>query len=167
MIRSMPLEDDLGQSRKETLDLSTALFLAQSLHGGSAALKLCCAHASLGSARVAWSRAKGLLEASRSIRKRSSSSSLKLRSPLAIIVSACGNSSQTGAYASVTPALVSLFLRGFALPPFALALVACAIGQAGYRAPSPFDAEQPSGCKPHYSLQYPQTGPCRISDRNR
>ena len=70
MIRSMPLEDDLGQSRKETLDLSTALFLAQSLHGGSAALKLCCAHASLGSARVAWSRAKGLLEASRSIREK-------------------------------------------------------------------------------------------------
>jgi hypothetical protein len=127
----MPLVDDLGQSRKGRPDPSAALFLAQSLHSHRPALKLRCAHASLGSDRAAWSCAKGLSEASRSIRETIVFEFAELRAPLAIIESACGNSSQTGAYASVTPAPVSLFLRGFALPPFALALVACAIGQAG------------------------------------
>lgn len=55
----------------------------------------------------------------------------ELRAPFAIIESACGNSSQTGAYASATPTLVSPFLRGFALPPFALAPEASATEQAG------------------------------------
>ncbi|UPJ40090.1 hypothetical protein IVB40_22510 [Bradyrhizobium sp. 40] len=48
MIRSMPLVDDLGQSRKGTPDPSAALFLAQSLHSHRPALKLRYAHASLG-----------------------------------------------------------------------------------------------------------------------
>ena len=69
MIRSMPLVDDLGQSRKGTPDPSAALFLAQSLHSHRPALKLRYAHASWGSDRAAWSCAKGLSEASRSIRE--------------------------------------------------------------------------------------------------
>ncbi|MGY2934957.1 hypothetical protein ACVWZ6_004559 [Bradyrhizobium sp. GM6.1] len=119
MISSMP-PWVISAGPESMADPSAAVF---SSHRASLASSACLeallsAHAPLGGDRAAWSSAKGYRRLqSRSV-KRSSSSSLKIRrAPLAIIESACGNSSQTGADASATPALISLFPRGFALPP--------------------------------------------------
>lgn len=131
MIRSMPLVDDLGQRPEREAGSKCSTFPGAEPSLASACLETPLRARLIGERSGGWELCKGYRRLQGRSVKRSSSSSLKLRAPLAIIESACGNSSQTGAYASVTPALVSLFLRGFALPPFALALVACAIGQAG------------------------------------
>lgn len=68
-----------------------------------------------------------------------------------------------GAFACARRMLIAVFLPSVVLPLFVLSPGAAAIERAGQRVRSLRDAEQP-GCKPHYSLQHPQTGPCRIRD---
>lgn len=68
-----------------------------------------------------------------------------------------------GAFACARRMPIAPFLPSDVLPLFVLSPGAAAIERAGQRVRSLRDAEQP-GCKPHYSLQHPQTGPCRIRD---